>query len=310
MGGRSPIFLIAAVLLLAVNVGLGYAVVHQRDEAALTRDEALLKGQLAQLTERLEVAKAIDATLPTLSAELARLQSQFRAVEPSLYTPDRQSAVEARLSQLATSARGRGPAMTVDRIDVRITDERPPLREHTFNVHLRGKLTLLPAMADEFYQDPSLALISRYAAVSPDMRFQDLDMVLRVHYYQADFTKLDMPKEELILSPFEATVALTDTAEVDPRLVELRTQVAEARGALTALRPKLLQAAELEAKIKQYEKVSKQVEELRIRREQAETLARENLPKLYLRIRNSPLGGAALAIEGGAATFPNYGGDE
>jgi len=310
MGGRSRIFLAAAVVLLALNLGLAYAVVQQRDQATLSRDQAILELQLSQLQERLDVAKAVDSKLPEFKTTLSQLQSSFRAIESRLYNPEDQSVIEGNLTRMATSPRGRGPGMGVDRISTRVTGETPPIRKHTFSVHLRGKMTLLPAFSEEFYNDPMLANVSRFAAMSPDMRFRDMDMVVRAHYYEADLDENPGPSEKEILEPFDTTITATGSADTDPRLSALRTQVAEARGAIQALHPKLIEAASLDAKIAQYKIAMDQYETLVAKRGTYKDLATENLPKLYLRVRNSPLGGAALNISGDKVTFPDYAGDE
>lgn len=310
MAKRSRIFMISAVLLVLVDLGLAAGLVFQRQQSSTAHDRVLLEAEKSQLAERLTVARAIEQRLPDLEARFVDLRARRQEIEPRLYVPAQQSRVEAILTDLMQQPGGKAAGAQIQRIVTSVTDEVPPLREHTFEVYAYGRMTVLPLFADGFFAEPRLGVLTRFAASSADFRFRDLEMVVRAHHYEVVIPEDAGPSEKEVEGSFDVVVPGAEQAHNNAGLADLAAEIDTTRAALTSLKPALVKAANLEAQIRLHEQLVAEFQALSQRSRDNKLIVEDNLPKLYLRVRNSPLGGAALLIEGDKVTFPDYTGEE
>lgn len=302
----SKLFHASVAFLVFLILGLVAAIYYQRR----TINESQLMERLQLDGRRMDVisdkARMVTPHIPILKEKSADLQARYDQLRDRLYDPKQRPALESFLNQITRTSQ-----LDLSGIEDVSIDEKPAFREHVLNVRMYGPMTNLPVWANKFFQQKTLARIDRISVISPDYKFQRVRLKATIRYFEPQDLSKIMP-DGIDLERFNIDLSYISDSE-DKADSEYGKAIADAKekaSALATLRQELAGAQNLENQIYGLDKLVSDTGALIQGVETNRTTVLENLPTLYIRARNSPLGSAALLVQGGEARFPEVTGDD
>ncbi len=306
MAKSSRLFHIAVITLVIAIIGLVAAIYFQRQSAsrAQLKERLLLDGQRIEAIS--EKAKLITPHIPMLEQQAQTLEQQFQGVVGRLYKETDRPAIESFLNQIARTSQ-----LDLAGIEDVTVEEGPLFKEHVLNVRMTGPMKNLPVWADKFFSQEKIVRVDRVSVVSPDYKFQKVKLKATIRLFEPNDPMTVAPGEidfdrfgvDLSYVPPDAD---TEDPEYGAALREARSKAEE----LDALKKDLASAEILERKIAGLQKLLAGTQSLVNEMETNRRTVMENLPTLYIRVRNSPLGSAALTVQGDQVRFPEIAGDD
>lgn len=306
MARTSKLFYALIGVLLIVIAGLLFAIHAQRQ----TTHQSHLKEQLELDGRRMDLvsekARRVTSQMPSLKERVEQLQGRWQQVQGRLFHPGDQPEIEATIKQSVASA-------GLELVDIEASSVEPQeaFKGHVFNIRMTGNMTSLPAWAESFYRQRRMVRLDRVSVVSPDLRFQKFKLRATVRYFEpldpAQLVPGEFPMNRLDIP---LSYVSPDDQESDPVFGQTLQATRQKAEALAGLKNDLSEAAKLEKQIAGLEKLLAGVKALEDQVRSNRALALQNLPTLYIRVRNSPVGSAAMLIQGNDVKFPELAGDE
>jgi len=300
MAKPSKLFPRLAGVLVLIIIALSVAIVHQRQAG----EKARLKARLEQDERRMEVlsgkAETITEHVANLRLHNQGLEERWVAAQPLLYSRENRPQIESFLGDAAVAAN-----LTLTTVEEVSVDETETYLEHVLNIRMEGPMRNIPAWADRFFRQPRLVLVDRIAIVSPDYLFRKVRIKATIRYFQPRDPEQIIPNSfpvERFEVPLDYLTAETDAS--DPVYGQAMASAQAQSKSLSDMHDELEEAARLE---KRYAALTKLLIRLRSLQEEVrdcQNAVLENLPTLYLRVRNSPLGSVAMVISGESPRFP------
>jgi Tfp pilus assembly protein PilO len=306
MAKTSKIFYGLVGVLLILIAGLIYAIVQQRQSTYRTH----LKEQLDLDGRRIEVisekARVVTRQIPMLKERLASLQQRWQQVQGRMYRPEDSAEIEGILKQIAGNAQ-----LEFVGLEPGSVEDTGNFREHVLNIRMSGNQTNLPAWADAFFKQRRLAKLDRISVISPDLQFQKFKLKATVRYFEPKDPAQLVPGQ-IPLERFDVPLNyLTNSEDAsDPVYGKSLEQTKQKATELNGLKTELDEAGKLEKQIAVLEKLLAAERALEDQLRSNRNTALQNLPTLYIRVRNSPVGSAALLLTGNDVKFPELAGDE
>ncbi len=306
MAKTSKLFQITVVTLVLLIIALVAAIYLQRRAV----DRAQLKERLLLDSQRLdaisEKAKLVTPHLPELKERAQALEEAFKKWQPRFYTDMDRPAVESFLNQITRTSQFE--LLGIEDVAV---DENALFKEHVMNVRMRGPAKNLPVWANKFFSQQKLAHIDRISVISPDYKFQNVKIKVTLRYFEPrDVMQVAPDKIDLDRFGVDLSYVPPDADPDDPEYGEVLERTLNQARALDAMKKELADADVHERKIAGLQKLLREAQRLAESVASNRDLVLENLPTLYVRVRNSPLGSAALVVHGDTVTFPEIAGDD
>ena len=299
MGNSSRTFYILVAAFAILIMGLSFAIYQQRESTAQAAILGRLQTDEQHLTLLAERTAQVTASAEALRSLLDTSEAQFKKIDPRLFHADDKKALEALFSQVASAGR-----LDVTAVQTEPDKDDGAFTVHTYQVRMQGPMNGLPAWAEAVFRQRPLMLVDRVSVVSPEYQFQRVKIKATVRVFEAKAADA-IVGQPLTAPELEVKLDYLEGKSVDNAVYGATMKsVQEKSQALSAQKDALIEASREERAQAGYTQLLAQFNEL-------DALAKANrkqildaFPTLYSRVQKSPLGSAAVLVQGKEVRFP------
>lgn len=299
MGNSSRTFYILVAVFALLIMGLSFAIYQQRESTAQAAILARLQTDEQHLTLLTERTSQVTSSAEALRTLLTTSETQFKKIEPRLFHTDDKKALESLFSQVASAGR----------LDVTAVQSDPDKEDgafivHTWQVRMQGPMNGLPAWAEAIFRQRPLLLVDRVSVVSPEYQFQRVKIKATIRVFEAKAAEsilgqpLTAADLDVKLDYLEGKSA--DNAVYGPTMKSVQDKAQ----ALAAQKDALIEASREERAQAGYTQLLAQFNDLDALSKANRKQILDAFPTLYSRVQKSPLGSAAVLVQGKEVRFP------
>lgn len=306
MAQASKTFNILIGILIASIIGLAGAVYSQKKNLERTEMKIALEKDLQKMSTIVQNAEKIKKQMPTLDSKFKDVEKQWIAIQNRFYNSKDKLAYEESLKNCSSQAR-----LTLQSIETSTSSTIEGFKIHEFSIKMVGSLTNIPIWADCFFKAKKYGVIKKISASSPEYQFNNVNINAVLNMFEpvdpVEASHGKFPTSDLEV---KTTYPIMGATTSDPVYGSIMQEVENKGKQLEVVKQDLLKTSELEAKTAGWEKQLAESKSIDSKTNSNKKIVSENLPKLFVKVKTSQLGSAAMLVKENEAKFPETAGDE